>query len=93
MDALAIIPKYEAYKNSGVDWLGDIPDEWTLKPGFIAFSENKRNNKGMKESTVLSLSYGNIVIKPEEKLWIPARWVPQHLPPASPAPYVYHRFR
>ena len=68
MDALAIIPKYEAYKNSGVDWLGDIPDEWTLKPGFIAFSENKRNNKGMKESTVLSLSYGNIVIKPEEKL-------------------------
>ena len=68
MDGLATMPKYEAYKNSGVDWLGDIPDEWNLKPGFVAFSENKRNNKGMKESTVLSLSYGNIVIKPEEKL-------------------------
>ena len=30
--------------------------------------ENKRDNKGMKEKTVLSLSYGQIIIKPEEKL-------------------------
>ncbi|HDZ9267130.1 TPA: restriction endonuclease subunit S [Vibrio cholerae] len=62
------MPKYEAYKDSGVEWLGDIPSSWELKPGFVAFSENKRNNKGMKENTVLSLSYGNIVVKPEEKL-------------------------
>ncbi|MFW1329069.1 restriction endonuclease subunit S [Vibrio parahaemolyticus] len=65
---LALMPKYEAYKDSGVEWLGDIPSSWELKPGFVAFSENKRNNKGMKENTVLSLSYGNIVVKPEEKL-------------------------
>jgi hypothetical protein len=32
------------------------------------FRENKRDNKGMKEKTVLSLSYGQIIIKPEEKL-------------------------
>lgn len=62
------MPKYDAYKDSGVDWLGSIPAEWNLKPGFVAFSENKRNNKGMKESVVLSLSYGAIIIKPEEKL-------------------------
>lgn len=68
MESLALMPKYEAYKDSGVEWLGDIPSSWELKPGFVAFSENKRNNKGMKENTVLSLSYGNIVVKPEEKL-------------------------
>lgn len=68
MERLALMPKYEAYKDSGVEWLGDIPSSWELKPGFVAFSENKLNNKGMKENTVLSLSYGNIVVKPEEKL-------------------------
>ena len=68
MDAIIKMPTYEAYKDSGVEWLGEVPAEWELKPGMLAFSENKRDNKGMKESTVLSLSYGKIVIKPEEKL-------------------------
>lgn len=68
MESLALMPKYEAYKDSGVEWLGDIPSSWELKPGFVAFRESKSNNKGMKENTVLSLSYGHIVVKPEEKL-------------------------
>ncbi|HUH57631.1 MAG TPA: restriction endonuclease subunit S, partial [Pseudomonadales bacterium] len=68
MVKFAQLPKYEAYKDSGVEWLGEIPCGWSLKPGFVAFSENKRSNKGMIENTVLSLSYGHIVIRPEEKL-------------------------
>lgn len=60
--------KYDAYKDSGVEWLGEIPKEWSIKPGLVAFSENKRSNKGMVRNTVLSLSYGKIIIKPEEKL-------------------------
>jgi len=59
---------YADYKDSGVDWLGEIPAEWDVKPGMVAFTENKRNNKGMKQDRVLSLSYGNIIIKPKEKL-------------------------
>ena len=59
---------YENYKETGIDWLGAIPTEWNIKPGLAAFSENKRTNQGMKESQVLSLSYGSIVVKPEEKL-------------------------
>ena len=35
---------------------------------MVAFTESKRDNKGMKESRVLSLSYGRIIVKPEEKL-------------------------
>jgi type I restriction enzyme S subunit len=59
---------YESYKDTGIDWLGAIPTDWNLKPGLAAFSENKRTNQGMKEKQVLSLSYGSIVIKPEEKM-------------------------
>lgn len=55
-------------KDSGVEWIGEIPEGWEVLPGLRFFRENKRPNKGMKKSTVLSLSYGNIIIKPEEKL-------------------------
>lgn len=55
-------------KESGVEWIGEIPEGWEVLPGLNFFKENKRNNKGMKESTVLSLSYGNIIVKPLEKL-------------------------
>jgi type I restriction enzyme S subunit len=55
-------------KDSGVEWIGEIPEGWEILPGFRVYKENKTNNIGMKEKVVLSLSYGNIVIKPEEKL-------------------------
>jgi type I restriction enzyme S subunit len=60
--------RYQSYKPSDVKWLGDVPTHWDVKPGFTCFKENKDRNKGLVESTVLSLSYGRIVIKPEEKL-------------------------
>lgn len=60
--------RYESYKNSGVEWLGEVPSHWGLTIGMNVFRENKRDNKGMKERAVLSLSYGQIIIKPEEKL-------------------------
>ena len=68
MLSIAEIPSYETCKESGVDWLGAIPSDWNVKPGMVAFTESKRDNKGMKESRVLSLSYGRIIVKPEEKL-------------------------
>lgn len=58
----------EKVKDSGVEWIGEVPEGWEVLPGLVFFKENKRSNKGMKENTVLSLSYGKIVIKPEEKL-------------------------
>lgn len=59
---------YPAYKESGVSWLGEIPEHWKLLPGRACYREKKVQNTGLKERTVLSLSYGQIVIKPEEKL-------------------------
>lgn len=60
--------RYESYKPSGVKWLGDVPAHWDVRPGFTCFKENKDRNKGLVERTVLSLSYGRIVIKPDEKM-------------------------
>ena len=59
---------YAEYKESGLAWLGEVPRHWTVLPAFGAFKPNKARNIGMKEKTVLSLSYGRIVIKPAEKL-------------------------
>ena len=56
-------------RDSGVEWIGQVPEHWKLTIGMNVFRENKRDNKGMKENTVLSLSYGKIIIKPEEKLF------------------------
>lgn len=68
MSSITNLPRYKSYKNSGVEWLGEIPSDWGLTPGFTVYSENKRDNKGMKEDRVLSLSYGKIIVKPKEKL-------------------------
>ena len=62
------LPRYPAYKPSGVDWLGEIPEHWEVKPGFTILFEVKEKNKGMKRNTVLSLSYGNIRVKEAEEL-------------------------
>lgn len=62
------IQRYETYKDSGVEWLGEIPGHWQVNPGFTILSESREKNNGFIEKTVLSLSYGNVVIKPIEKL-------------------------
>ncbi len=59
---------YPEYRESDLPWLGGIPRHWNSGPGFAAFREKQVKNTGMQEKTVLSLSYGRIVVKPPEKL-------------------------
>lgn len=65
---IADLQPYQEYKDSGMAWLGQVPVHWNIRPAFGAFVPNRERNSGMKEKAVLSLSYGRIVIKPEEKL-------------------------
>ena len=65
---IADLKPYSKYKKSELQWLGDVPAHWDLRPTFGAFAPNSERNDGLKEKTVLSLSYGRIVIKPAEKL-------------------------
>ena len=60
--------RYSEYKDSGIEWLGEVPEKWQVLPGFAFLRERSEKNTGMKESQVLSLSYGNVIVKPEEKL-------------------------
>lgn len=62
------LKKYPEYKDSGVEWLGEIPSQWEILPGLSFIFENKDRNKGMVRNTVLSLSYGNIRVKGEDEL-------------------------
>ena len=59
---------YPAYKFSGVEWLGEVPAHWGILPGRSCFCEKKEVNLALQVKTVLSLSYGQIVVKPPEKL-------------------------
>ena len=52
---------YPEYKDSEIEWVGDIPASWTVKPTFSVFDPSVSKNTEGQESTVLSLSYGNIV--------------------------------
>lgn len=50
-------------KNSGVEWIGEIPEDWEVKKLKYSFLERKSKNIGMKEKNLLSLSYGKIIKK------------------------------
>ncbi|MGY0633432.1 restriction endonuclease subunit S [Luteimonas sp. A478] len=65
---LASLPTYDSFKDSGVEWIGDVPSDWRVEPGRQCLYESKDKNTGMKEDTVLSLSYGRVIVKDEDKL-------------------------
>lgn len=50
-------------KDSGIEWIGEIPEDWNLHPVYNYFEERKLKNTLGKERNLLSLSYGNIVRK------------------------------
>lgn len=54
-------------KDSGVEWIGQVPEHWEVKPFFALVTELNRKNVGLVETNILSLSYGNIIQKPETR--------------------------
>lgn len=59
---------YPAMKDSGVEWLGEVPEHWEVLPGRACILEKHEANVGLVEDTVLSLSFGQIVVKAKENL-------------------------
>ena len=47
-------------KNSGIEWVGDIPDSWDIHPLYCFFEDRINKNIFGKEQNLLSLSYGKI---------------------------------
>lgn len=54
-------PRYPKYKDSGVEWLGEVPEHWSIQPFFTQFHEQCHQNSNLKETNLLSLSYGKVV--------------------------------
>jgi len=45
-----------------------VPEHWQVSPAFAVYRPRQVKNTGLVESTVLSLSYGRIIVKAPEKL-------------------------
>ena len=63
---MAKFKRYDSYKNSGVEWLGEIPSHWEMVKFKHLFYEKRKTydinlNCG-------SISFGNIVEKDDEKI-------------------------
>ncbi|MDY0191812.1 MAG: hypothetical protein RBR22_13900 [Desulfuromonas sp.] len=54
-------------KDSSVEWIDEIPEHWEVKPFFSLLDEQKRKNSGLEETNILSLSYGRVIKKPENR--------------------------
>lgn len=56
------------YKDSGIEWIGEIPREWNFDISKNIFREHKLRNYKNLENNLLSLSYGKVVQKDIESL-------------------------
>lgn len=54
-------PRYSEYKDSGVEWWGDVPVSWSIFPAKRSFVRKKELNLGMKCENRLSLTLGGVV--------------------------------
>jgi len=57
---------YDTYKDSGVEWLGDIPEHWEVKRFKHIFREKKITHN--VELNCGSISFGKVVYKDNEKV-------------------------
>ena len=61
------IRKYDAYKDSGIEWIGDIPQNWELLRLQFCLDEIKQKNNPIQSEQVLSLVKDRGVMLYEEK--------------------------
>lgn len=52
------------YKNSGIEWIGQIPVDWKMQPLAIYFAENSKSNSDLASVNALQFKYGEIIQKP-----------------------------
>ena len=50
-------------KDSGIEWVGNIPAHWDVRPLYYYFAERKKKNYLGQEQNLLSLSYGKVIRK------------------------------
>jgi type I restriction enzyme S subunit len=61
------IKKYPAYKDSGIEWSGLVPENWGALPIRAIFEERNEKNEGRKTDYILSVTKDRGVIPYDEK--------------------------
>lgn len=67
MAELATMPRYKAYKDSGFDWIGEVPENWELVPIRSIFKFRNEKNDPVITENILSLSIANGVTQYSEE--------------------------
>jgi len=57
---------YSHYKESGIEWIGKIPEEWEISRIKKLFKKKKIVEKKHAHTNILSLSYGKLIVKNKE---------------------------
>ncbi|WP_412499604.1 restriction endonuclease subunit S [Vibrio furnissii] len=67
MESITEMPKYESYKDSGIDWIGEMPQSWELRrvKSFLRLVANPAPKNNSYE--LLSV-YTDIGVKPRREL-------------------------
>ncbi len=55
--------RYDSYKDSGVDWIGLIPEHWNVTPLFCLMDEISQKNEYCTVTNQLQFKFGSIVEK------------------------------
>lgn len=55
--------KERKMRDSGIPWIGEVPEVWGIHPLYSYFAERKNKNSMLQEQNLLSLSYGKIIRK------------------------------
>ncbi|HFK5566346.1 TPA: restriction endonuclease subunit S [Elizabethkingia anophelis] len=58
--------RYDKYKGSGVDWIGEIPTSWEIRKFKRLFTEKKKTTNASLNSG--SISFGEVIYKDDEKI-------------------------
>ena len=57
--------KYVRYKDSGISWIGEVPEHWETKRVGAYFNENKALNKDFIFKKAYQFKFGSLVLKNE----------------------------
>ena len=58
--------RYERYKDSGVQWIGEIPEHWEVKRLGASFTEDRQTNSALLNTDAFQFNYGTLVRKKRE---------------------------
>ena len=58
-------PKYEAYKDSGVEWLGEVPDHWgVMALKYVTSMKGRIGFRGYTTEDIVAEGDGAITLSP-----------------------------